>query len=103
MTETSGAPQLNPHPCRQFQREPTPPADACMPANVIRTARKELDMSTLEVPGAILHYQAQGSGPILVLIPGQTGRRGYSTPRRRAAGRLHRAALRPARLFGQPA
>ena len=30
-------------------------------------------MSTLEVPGAILHYETQGDGPVLVLVPGANG------------------------------
>jgi hypothetical protein len=37
-------------------------------------------MSTLEVPGAILHYETQGSGPILVLIPGANGETGIFKP-----------------------
>jgi pimeloyl-ACP methyl ester carboxylesterase len=31
-------------------------------------------MTTLEVPGAILHYKAIGSGPLLLFIPGADGR-----------------------------
>jgi pimeloyl-ACP methyl ester carboxylesterase len=54
--------------------------DVYVPANTIRTAGKELDMSTLEVPGAILHYQAQGSGPVLDLIPGANGEAGIFQP-----------------------
>jgi pimeloyl-ACP methyl ester carboxylesterase len=30
-------------------------------------------MSILEVPGARLHYETQGSGPPLLLIPGANG------------------------------
>jgi pimeloyl-ACP methyl ester carboxylesterase len=30
-------------------------------------------MSTLEVPGAQLHYETHGSGPLLLLVPGATG------------------------------
>jgi acetyltransferase/esterase len=37
-------------------------------------------MSTLEVPGAILHYETQGSGPVLVLIPGANGEAGIFKP-----------------------
>jgi acetyltransferase/esterase len=33
-------------------------------------------MSTLDVPGAILHYETQGSGPVLVLISGANGEAG---------------------------
>jgi pimeloyl-ACP methyl ester carboxylesterase len=43
-------------------------------------ARKELDISTLEVPGAILHYEAQGSGPQLILVPGANGDAGIFKP-----------------------
>lgn len=60
-------------------------------------------MSTLEVPGAILHYQTQGSGPALVLVPGANGEAGIFKP---LADALQDAftvgALRPPRLFGQP-
>jgi acetyltransferase/esterase len=37
-------------------------------------------MSTLEVPGAILHYATQGSGPALVLVPGANGEAGIFKP-----------------------
>jgi pimeloyl-ACP methyl ester carboxylesterase len=37
-------------------------------------------MSTLEMPGAILHYESQGSGPVLVLIPGANGEAGIFQP-----------------------
>ena len=37
-------------------------------------------MSTLEVPGAILHYETQGSGPVLVLVPGANGEAGIFKP-----------------------
>src|SRR5262245_323268 len=42
--------------------------------------REERDMSALEVPGAILHYETQGSGPVLVLIPGANGEAGIFQP-----------------------
>jgi pimeloyl-ACP methyl ester carboxylesterase len=37
-------------------------------------------VSTLEVPGAILHYETQGSGPVLVLVPGANGEAGIFKP-----------------------
>src|SRR5262249_24245163 len=37
-------------------------------------------MSTLDVPGAILHYESQGIGPVLVLIPGANGEAGIFKP-----------------------
>jgi pimeloyl-ACP methyl ester carboxylesterase len=54
--------------------------DVYVPANIIWNARNELAMSTLEVPGAILHYETQGSGPVLVLIPGANGEAGIFQP-----------------------
>src|SRR5262245_15461700 len=30
-------------------------------------------MSTLEVPGARLHYETHGSGPLLLMVPGSSG------------------------------
>lgn len=30
-------------------------------------------MSVLEVPGARLHYEAQGSGPVMLMVPGSNG------------------------------
>ncbi len=35
--------------------------------------REEKRMSTLKVPGAQLFYEAEGSGPLLILIPGARG------------------------------
>jgi acetyltransferase/esterase len=35
--------------------------------------RKEKRMSTLKVPGAQLSYEVEGSGPLLILIPGAAG------------------------------
>ena len=37
-------------------------------------------MSTLDVPGAVLHYETQGSGPVLVLVPGANGEAGIFKP-----------------------
>ncbi len=37
-------------------------------------------MSALEVPGATLHYETQGSGPVLVLVPGANGEAGAFKP-----------------------
>jgi len=37
-------------------------------------------MSTLEVPGATLHYETHGSGPVLVLVPGANGEAGAFKP-----------------------
>ena len=30
-------------------------------------------MSVLHVPGAQLHYETQGSGPVILMVPGATG------------------------------
>jgi hypothetical protein len=33
-------------------------------------------MSTLDVPGARLHYEAHGSGPLMLMVPGASGEAG---------------------------
>jgi acetyltransferase/esterase len=63
--------------------DPTPRSTAMapsVPGGCCPNARKELDVSTLEVPGAILHYETQGRGPVLVLVPGANGEAGIFKP-----------------------
>jgi pimeloyl-ACP methyl ester carboxylesterase len=65
-------------------------------------------IGTLEVPGASLHYEVQGSGPVLLVIPGMPADAGfYAVLARRLAGSFTVVAFDPrgvsrSRLDGPP-
>ena len=53
---------------------------------------------TLDVPGARLYYEVQGSGPALMLVGHPMGTSGFATIAPLLAESLHRRHLRPPRL-----
>ena len=56
--------------------------------------------ATLKVPGARIHYEMRGTGPLLLIIPGgPAGRRRLRRFRRPPRRPLHRRRLRPARAI----
>ena len=56
---------------------------------------------TLDVPGACLYYEVQGSGPALMLVGHPMGASGLCRHRSTARRGLHRRDLRPPRLCPQ--
>ena len=56
---------------------------------------------SLDVPGARLHYEVRGAGPLLFVVGSPMAAAGFAPSRRRAGRRPHRRHLRPARLCRQ--